>query len=230
MGRGKIEIKRIENPTNRQVTYSKRRAGIMKKAQELTVLCDAEVSLLMISATGKVSEFVSPSTTVKKVYDRFQQVQGSNLWQSHYERMQENLNKQKEINNKLRREIRQRNGDDLNHLTFQELRGLEQNMEKSLKNVRDRKYHVITTSTETYKKKIRHLEETQNTLLREFEGRDLEAHYVLADAGVDYQSALGLANGRSHIFALRLQPNQPNLRDAGGYNSISINSYDLSLA
>lgn len=63
MGRGKIEIKRIENPTNRQVTYSKRRNGIFKKAQELTVLCDAKVSLIMFSNTGKFHEYTSPTTT-----------------------------------------------------------------------------------------------------------------------------------------------------------------------
>ena len=63
MGRGKIEIKRIENPTNRQVTYSKRRNGIFKKAQELTVLCDAKVSLIMFSNTGKFHEYTSPTIT-----------------------------------------------------------------------------------------------------------------------------------------------------------------------
>ncbi|RRT41838.1 hypothetical protein B296_00054714 [Ensete ventricosum] len=62
MGRGKIEIKKIENPTNRQVTYSKRRTGIMKKAKELTVLCDAQVSIIMFSSTGKFSEYCSPTT------------------------------------------------------------------------------------------------------------------------------------------------------------------------
>lgn len=62
MGRGKIEIKKIENPTNRQVTYSKRRLGLMKKAKELTVLCDAEVLIIMVSSTGKFAEYCSPST------------------------------------------------------------------------------------------------------------------------------------------------------------------------
>nr|GFA85211.1 floral homeotic protein PMADS 2-like [Tanacetum cinerariifolium] len=47
MGRGKIEIKRIENTSNRQVTYSKRKNGIIKKAKEITVLCDANVSLVI---------------------------------------------------------------------------------------------------------------------------------------------------------------------------------------
>lgn len=63
MGRGKIEIRKIENRTNRQVTYSKRRNGIFKKAQELTVLCDAKVSLIMFSNTGKFHEYTSPNTT-----------------------------------------------------------------------------------------------------------------------------------------------------------------------
>ncbi|CAI0380958.1 unnamed protein product [Linum tenue] len=32
MGRGRVQLKRIENKINRQVTFSKRRAGLLKKA------------------------------------------------------------------------------------------------------------------------------------------------------------------------------------------------------
>nr|GLL35865.1 agamous-like MADS-box protein AGL6 isoform X3 [Ipomoea trifida] len=59
MGRGKVELKRIENPTSRQVTFSKRRNGLLKKAYELSVLCDAEVGLLIFSPTGKSYHFGS---------------------------------------------------------------------------------------------------------------------------------------------------------------------------
>ncbi|KAG6532340.1 hypothetical protein ZIOFF_006180 [Zingiber officinale] len=45
MGRGKIEIKLIENTTNRQVTFCKRRNDLLKKAYELSVLCEAEVKI-----------------------------------------------------------------------------------------------------------------------------------------------------------------------------------------
>ncbi|MQM10832.1 hypothetical protein Taro_043731, partial [Colocasia esculenta] len=62
MGRGKIQIKMIENSTNRQVTFSKRKAGLFKKAHELTVLCDAQVCLLMLSSTKKFHQYCSPST------------------------------------------------------------------------------------------------------------------------------------------------------------------------
>ena len=43
MGRGKVVLQRIENKISRQVTFAKRRNGLLKKAYELSVLCDTEV-------------------------------------------------------------------------------------------------------------------------------------------------------------------------------------------
>ncbi|CAL0306336.1 unnamed protein product [Lupinus luteus] len=60
-GRGKIEIKRIENTTNRQVTFCKRRNGLLKKAYELSVLCDAEVALVVFSNRGRLYEYANNS-------------------------------------------------------------------------------------------------------------------------------------------------------------------------
>lgn len=57
MGRVKLEIKRIENTINRQVTFSKRRNGLIKKAYELSVLCDIDIALIMFSPSGRVSHF-----------------------------------------------------------------------------------------------------------------------------------------------------------------------------
>ncbi|KAJ0074592.1 hypothetical protein Patl1_37547 [Pistacia atlantica] len=62
MARGKIQIKRIENFTQRQVTFSKRRSGIFKKAHELPVLCDAKFSIVMFSSTDKLHEYIISST------------------------------------------------------------------------------------------------------------------------------------------------------------------------
>jgi len=59
MGRGRIEIKKIDDVTSRQVTFSKRKSGIFKKAHELSVLCDAEVAVLIFSNTGRLYEFAS---------------------------------------------------------------------------------------------------------------------------------------------------------------------------
>ncbi|WMV49375.1 hypothetical protein MTR67_042760 [Solanum verrucosum] len=57
MVRGKTEMRRIENATSRQVTFSKRRNGLLKKAFELSVLCDAQVGLIIFSARDKLYEF-----------------------------------------------------------------------------------------------------------------------------------------------------------------------------
>ncbi|XP_043705659.1 agamous-like MADS-box protein MADS2 [Telopea speciosissima] len=62
MGRGRVELKRIENKINRQVTFTKRRNGVLKKAYELSVLCNAEVALILFSTRGKLYEFCSSSS------------------------------------------------------------------------------------------------------------------------------------------------------------------------
>lgn len=59
MAREKIQIKKIDNTTARQVTFSKRRRGLFKKAEELSVLCDADVALIIFSSTGKLFEYSS---------------------------------------------------------------------------------------------------------------------------------------------------------------------------
>ncbi|RHN74250.1 putative transcription factor MADS-type1 family [Medicago truncatula] len=59
MGRGRVQLKKIENKINRQVTFSKRRSGLLKKAHEISVLCDAEVALIVFSNKGKLYEYSS---------------------------------------------------------------------------------------------------------------------------------------------------------------------------
>ncbi|KAJ3705785.1 hypothetical protein LUZ61_009490 [Rhynchospora tenuis] len=71
MGRGKIQIKRIDNSTSRQVTFSKRRNGLIKKAKELSILCDAEVGVIVFSSTGRLYEFASPPSTIPSIMDRY---------------------------------------------------------------------------------------------------------------------------------------------------------------
>jgi len=59
MGRKKITIKKITDGRNRQVTFSKRKFGLMKKAYELSVLCGCEVGLIMFTANNKLFQYAS---------------------------------------------------------------------------------------------------------------------------------------------------------------------------
>ncbi|PPR95740.1 hypothetical protein GOBAR_AA24923 [Gossypium barbadense] len=71
MGRGRVQLKRIENKINRQVTFSKRRAGLLKKAHEISVLCDAEVALIVFSHKGKLFEY-STDSCMEKILERYE--------------------------------------------------------------------------------------------------------------------------------------------------------------
>ncbi|KAJ0076509.1 hypothetical protein Patl1_35947 [Pistacia atlantica] len=116
MAQGKIQIKGIENSTQRQVTFSKRRSGIFKKVHELTILYDAKFSIVMFSSTNKLHEYISPSTTKCK-----------------------KLKSLKEVNRNLRRKIRQRSGESLNDLSFEQLPLLEEDIDNALSIIRERK-------------------------------------------------------------------------------------------
>ncbi|XP_066317204.1 MADS-box transcription factor 51-like isoform X2 [Miscanthus floridulus] len=67
--RGRVEMRRIEDRVSRQVRFSKRRSGLFKKAFELSLLCDAEVALLVFSPAGKLYD-------IEDTYNRYQQFSG----------------------------------------------------------------------------------------------------------------------------------------------------------
>jgi len=71
MGRRKIDIVRIENERHRQVTFTKRKGGLIKKATELSVLCDAEVAVIIFAQNNKMSVYSSGAADeiVKKYLD-----------------------------------------------------------------------------------------------------------------------------------------------------------------
>ena len=59
MGRRKIDIVRIENERHRQVTFAKRKSGLIKKATELAILCDVQVGVIIFGANDKMSIYSS---------------------------------------------------------------------------------------------------------------------------------------------------------------------------
>ncbi|KAL4577097.1 hypothetical protein LXL04_013200 [Taraxacum kok-saghyz] len=57
MGRGKVELKRIEDKSSLHVSFSKRRSGLMKKSHDLGVLCNVDVALFVFSSKGRLYEY-----------------------------------------------------------------------------------------------------------------------------------------------------------------------------
>ncbi|XP_037427888.1 agamous-like MADS-box protein AGL30 isoform X2 [Triticum dicoccoides] len=73
MGRVKLKIKKLENTSGRQVTYSKRRSGILKKAKELSILCDIDLILLMFSPSGRPTICVGDKSPIDEVIAKYAQ-------------------------------------------------------------------------------------------------------------------------------------------------------------
>ncbi|XVE97767.1 hypothetical protein REPUB_Repub03eG0047200 [Reevesia pubescens] len=74
MGRRKLKIQRLETMKARQAKYSKRKAGIVKKAKELAILCDVDVALLLFSPTEKPTLFVGQDKELSSVIERLSNV------------------------------------------------------------------------------------------------------------------------------------------------------------
>ncbi|KAJ9679176.1 hypothetical protein PVL29_021185 [Vitis rotundifolia] len=137
MVRGKIQMRRIENATSRQVTFSKRRNGLLKKAYELSVLCDAEVAVIIFSQKGRLYEFSSSKYNLKQDT--------------------ESMAKKIELLEVSQRKLL---GQGLSSCSLDEILEIDGQLEKSLKNIRARKAQI-------FQEQIEQLKEREKQLLEE---------------------------------------------------------------
>ncbi|XP_050387887.1 MADS-box protein AGL42-like isoform X2 [Argentina anserina] len=181
MVRGKIEMKRIENATSRQVTFSKRRSGLLKKAYELSVLCDAEVAVIVFSQKGRLYEF--SSTDVQKTIKRYHKhAKGAQTNTTEVERyMQQMMHDSAEMAKNIEiLEASQRRllGHDLNSCSAQELNQISSQLERSLLIVRERKAQLFMDQIERLRAQERILLEENAKLHMEYGARPSEQHVV----------------------------------------------------
>ncbi|OIV94487.1 hypothetical protein TanjilG_25549 [Lupinus angustifolius] len=170
MAREKIQIKKIDNTTARQVTFSKRRRGLFKKAEELSVLCDADVALIIFSSTGKLFEYSSSS--MKEILERHN-LHSKNLAKMEQPSLElqlvENSNYtrlSKEVAEKSH-ELRQMRGEDLHGLDIEELQQLERFLEAGLGRVIEKKGEKIMNEITDLQTKGMHLMEENERLKRQ---------------------------------------------------------------
>ncbi|XVF73340.1 hypothetical protein PTKIN_Ptkin12aG0193600 [Pterospermum kingtungense] len=161
MVRGKTQMRRIENATSRQVTFSKRRNGLLKKAFELSVLCDAEVALIIFSPKGKLYEFASSS--LQQTIERYRRHTIDNAAKPTEQNMQHLKTEVSNMVNKIKLlEASKRIllGEGLDSCTLQELQQIEQQLQRSVSSIRARK-------TQVFKEQIEQLKEKEKVLAAE---------------------------------------------------------------
>ncbi|XP_078434394.1 agamous-like MADS-box protein AGL11 [Wolffia australiana] len=162
MGRGKIEIKRIENTTNRQVTFCKRRNGLMKKAYELSILCEAEIALIVFSSRGRLYEY-SSCGNIYTTIDRYKKSHSSSnpgvitevKTQQHYQQESGKLRQQIQM---LQNSNRHLMGEHLDSLNVKELKQLENRLERGIARVRSKKQELLFAEIEYMQKREMELE------------------------------------------------------------------------
>nr|BBJ25278.1 developmental protein SEPALLATA 1 [Isatis tinctoria] len=165
MGRGRVELKRIENKINRQVTFAKRRNGLLKKAYELSVLCDAEVALIIFSNRGKLYD----SSNMIKTLERYQKcsygsIEVNNKPAKELENSYREYLKLKGRYENLQRQQRNLLGEDLGPLNSKELEQLERQLDGSLKQVRSIKTQYMLDQLSDLQSKEQMLLETNRAL------------------------------------------------------------------
>ncbi|XP_019087845.1 PREDICTED: MADS-box protein AGL71-like isoform X1 [Camelina sativa] len=161
MVRGKIEIKKIENVTSRQVTFSKRRSGLFKKAHELSVLCDAQVAAIVFSQSGRLYEY--SSSEMEKIIERYGKFSNDSFVAEtpQVERYLQEL--KKEMDRMVKKidllEVHHRKlmGQGLGSCSVAELQEIDTQIEKSLRIVRSRKAELYAGQLEKLKEKEREL-------------------------------------------------------------------------
>ncbi|XP_016449736.1 MADS-box transcription factor 23-like isoform X3 [Nicotiana tabacum] len=218
MGRGKIVIRRIDNSSSRQVTFSKRRNGLLKKAKELAILCDAQVGLIIFSSTGKLYEF--SNTSMKSIVERYNKTKDERnqlhnpvselkLWQKEAAMLRQQLQE-------LQQNHRQVMGEQLYGLTIKDLQHLENRLETSIRGIRMKKEQILHDEIQelSWKGSLMHqenLELVQKAFgtrdANELNGNSTTPYYFTVSREVHAPIHLQLSQPEPHNFA-RVVSNQ----------------------
>lgn len=220
-----MELKRIENKINRQVTFAKRRNGLLKKAYELSVLCDAEVALIIFSNRGKLYEFCSSPSMVKTL-ERYQKCSYGAIEVSKPSKELE-INYREYLKLKGRFESLQRTqrnllGEDLGPLSSKELEQIERQLESSLKQVRSTKTQYMLDQLTDLQSKEHMLIEANRALtlkLDEISSRNNFRSESWEIGDPDHQQTMPYAPPHAHSQGLIFQPLDCNPNLQIGYSA-----------
>ncbi|KAG2334367.1 hypothetical protein Bca52824_005547 [Brassica carinata] len=167
MGRKKLEIKRIENKSSRQVTFSKRRSGLIEKARQLSVLCDASVALLVVSASGKLYSFSSGDNLVR-ILDRYGKQHADDVKALDLQSKALNYGSHNELLELVESKLVESNVD----VSVDSLVQLEGHLENALSLTRARKTELMLKLVDSLKEKEKLLKEENQALASQMEKKN----------------------------------------------------------
>ncbi|KAI3821266.1 hypothetical protein L1987_08830 [Smallanthus sonchifolius] len=232
MGRGKIEMKRIENTTSRQVTFSKRRSGLLKKTHELSVLCDAQIGLIVFSSKGKLYEYSTPHLSMTQIINKYLKATGSRITQPNsQEHMHGELTRMKKETLNLQLSLKRYKGHDLNSAQLEELNQLEQQLEYSVQKVRARKLQLLQQQVDNLQRTEKVLEKENEEMYQWLMGKQHEEINQQQAAEMTELRLVGQEQQLFEQFPFYGSEEQPNsvLQLAANLPELQLQSYEFRL-
>ncbi|KAM3338092.1 agamous-like MADS-box protein AGL70 [Capsicum galapagoense] len=159
MGRRKVEIKRIQDKNCRQVAFCKRRKGLLKKAKELSILCDVDVGVVIISNRGRLHEFAS-TNSLTGILQRYESHAAAEKEISAEIQDAEQSKFSSMTTGELLQETERQLKENVDGVTATDLIHLENELLTALVQIRSRKTHLMLES-------IKGLHEKEKLLLEE---------------------------------------------------------------
>ncbi|XP_013628776.1 PREDICTED: agamous-like MADS-box protein AGL31 isoform X4 [Brassica oleracea var. oleracea] len=160
MGRRKVEIKRIEDKSSRQVTFCKRRNGLIEKARQLSVLCGSSVAVLIVSSIGKVYSS-SSGDSMAKILKHYEVQHADKLKTLDLTEKTQNYLSLNELLETVQRKLEAANVDNI---TVQSLISLEEQSKTALSLTRARKTELMMQLVKSFQEKEKLLRD-ENTVL-----------------------------------------------------------------
>lgn len=221
MGKKRVELKRIQNPSSRHATFSKRKNGLLKKAFELSLLCEAEVALIIFSETGKIHEFASNNDMAEilgkyRIHEESSSTETSSPTSLQNVKYHEaGLEKLQEKLTILQRKEKNLVGEDLESLTMKELQRFEKQLQMSIKKICQRKMIILSQSSKLLVQKIRSLEDEKKKLQTKLGTRGDSSTSAQENASVHQtnQLDLGLSTSLSGPSQLTGDGDSSHLRE-----------------
>nr|ASZ79980.1 MADS89 [Bambusa multiplex] len=205
MARKKVNLLRIANDSTRRTTFKKRRKGLMKKAQELSTLCDVK-ACVVVYGEGEAQPEVWPSVpAARSILERFKampELDQCKKMMTQEGFLRQRITKLREQLQKSQRENRERETRLLMHdailgrrpglmgLTIEELTSLGWMVEMSLKSVQGRIEHLRGQALPAPPPRLTLLPATSSLPLMPYAAGDIHLKAPAMDQGPNQQGWL----------------------------------------
>ncbi|KAL3622564.1 hypothetical protein CASFOL_033975 [Castilleja foliolosa] len=193
MGQAKIQMKKIENTRTRNFSFLKRHQGLFKKARELSILCAADVAIIIYSSSGRVYQYSSSDMT--NILTRFNECAVSKQGRVTVHKAEDQMQESNEADvlkqkvDRLKSNTRKLLGKDLTDMGLQELLALDKQLHEGLMCVmkmKEQKLRQQVEQSKTQEQQVMQENEILQRQVQEIQKRVIQPINYVETFAIDY--------------------------------------------